>query len=177
MLDRLCALASGRPAAPAGQATAAAAPKPESPLEGAEVAPTPLSIQVRALRTGGVGASMRQNMLMAFDSLMQKLDEAFSAHRAGAPEGFEERIDYYARRGMGASLRRDMHKLRIWRNAAAHQDEDRWRRDGPRSTGEASSLIDTISCTIEAERLNALVGCRMCVKLAPQWLTLTLEPC
>ena len=83
--------------------------------------PTPLSIQVRALRkaNGTRAEGVKDNMLLAFGKLMARLDAAYADGAGGIPDSFEERINYWHREcGMAESLASKMHALRIWANAA-----------------------------------------------------------
>ena len=114
--------------------------------------PSPLSMQVRETRKGtDAHKSVKDNMLLAFSNLMPRLDAIYAARAAKAPEGFEERINYWHREcGMRADLKDRLHSLRIWRNAASHLDDDRWRRDGPRGEVEASQLVSAVKTAIEA---------------------------
>jgi interleukin-1 receptor-associated kinase 1 len=114
--------------------------------------PTPLSMQVREMRKGSdAHKGIKDNMLLAFSSVMSRLDAIYVARAAKAPEGFEERINYWHREcGMRTDLKDRLHSLRIWRNAASHLDDDRWRRDGPRGEAEASQLVSAVKTAIEA---------------------------
>ena len=114
--------------------------------------PTPLSIQVREMRKGGdPQKGIQQNMLLAFDNLMPRLDAVYAARQADAPVGFEERINFWHREcGMRAELKDRLHSLRVWANAARHHDEERWRRDGPRNEAEASQLVSAAQTALEA---------------------------
>ena len=117
--------------------------------------PSPLSVQVRGMRTGGdAQARIQGNMLLAFNTLMPRLDAAYASRSAAAPDGFEERINFWHREcGLPTELRSQLHSLRIWANAARHHDAARWRRDGPRSEGEASRLVAAVT-----EAIGALEG-------------------
>jgi len=114
--------------------------------------PTPLSKQVREMRKGSdAHKGIKDNMLLAFSSVMSRLDAIYAARAAKAPEGFEERINYWHREcSMRADLKDRLHSLRIWANAARHLDDDRWRRDGPRGEAEASQLVSAVKTAIEA---------------------------
>jgi interleukin-1 receptor-associated kinase 1 len=88
-------------------------------------------------------------MLLAFNNLVPRLDAVY-AGRAEAPEGFEERIDFWHREcGMRTDLKGWLHSLRIWANAARHHDDDRWRRHGPSDEAEASRLVLDVRRAIE----------------------------
>ena len=43
-----------------------------------------------------------------------------------------------------------VHTLRIWANAARHHDDERWRRDGPRSEADASRHVSATLKALEA---------------------------
>jgi interleukin-1 receptor-associated kinase 1 len=111
--------------------------------------PTPLSMQVREMRKGSdAHKGIKDNMLLAFGSVMSRLDIIYAGK---APEGFEERINYWHREcGMRTDLKVRLHSLRIWANAARHFDDDRWRRDGPRGEAEASQLVSAVKTALEA---------------------------
>ena len=111
--------------------------------------PTPLSMQVRETRKGGDAQKrIQDNMLLAFSNLMPRFDTVYAA--AVAPEGFEERINFWHREcGMRSELRVRLHSLRVWANAARHHDAERWRRDGPRSEEEASNLVAAVKTELE----------------------------
>jgi interleukin-1 receptor-associated kinase 1 len=114
--------------------------------------PTPLSKQVREMRKGSdAHKGIKDNMLLAFSSVMSRLDAIYAARAAKSPEGFEERVNYWHREcGMRTDLKDRLHALRIWANAARHLDDDRWRRDGPRDEVEASQLVSAVKTAIEA---------------------------
>ena len=111
--------------------------------------PTPLSMQVRETRKGGDAQKrIQDNMLLAFSNLMPRFDTVYAA--AVAPEGFEERINFWHREcGMRSELRVRLHSLRVWANAARHHNAERWRRDGPRSEEEASNLVAAVKTELE----------------------------
>ncbi|EOD34222.1 hypothetical protein EMIHUDRAFT_433934 [Emiliania huxleyi CCMP1516] len=117
--------------------------------------PSPLSVQVRGMRTSGdAQARIQDNMMLAFKTLMPRLDAVYASRSAAAPDGFEERINFWHREcGLPTELRSQLHSLRIWANAARHHDAARWRRDGPRSEGEASRLVAAVT-----EAIGALEG-------------------
>jgi interleukin-1 receptor-associated kinase 1 len=118
----------------------------------ADYVPTPLSMQVREMRKGSdAHKGIKDNVLLAFSSVMCRLDAIYAARAAKAPEGFEERIKYWHREcGMRTDLKDRLHTFRIWRNAASHLDDDRWRRDGPRDEAEALQLVSAVKTAIEA---------------------------
>ena len=109
-------------------------------------------MQVRETRKGGdLQKGIKDNMLLAFSNLMPRLDAVYASRSADAPEGFEERISFWHREfGMSTDLKDRLHSLRIWANAARHHDDERWRRDGPRTEAEASQLVVSAREAIEA---------------------------
>ena len=108
-------------------------------------------MQVRETRKGGdMQKGIKDNMLLAFNNFMPRLDAVYVSRVAEAPDSFEERIDFWHREcGMRTELKDRLHSLRIWANAARHHDDDRWRRDGPRNETEASRLVSTVTTAIE----------------------------
>ena len=100
---------------------------------------------------GDAQKGVKDNMLLAFNNIMPRLDAVYAARAAEAPEGFEERINFWHREcGMRAELKGRLHSLRIWANAARHHDADRWRRDGPCSEAEASHLVSSVVKALKA---------------------------
>merc|ERR1711938_27111 len=54
--------------------------------------PSPLSVQVRGMRTSGdAQARIQDNMMLAFKTLMPRLDAVYASRSAAAPDGFEAR--------------------------------------------------------------------------------------
>ena len=115
-------------------------------------ASTPLSLQVRGMRTGGDAQKrIQDNMLLAFSNVVPRLDAVYSASAAVAPESFQDRINFWHREcGMPTELKDRLHVLRVWANAARHHDAARWRCEGPRSEAEASQLVAAVQAAIEA---------------------------
>ena len=115
-------------------------------------ASTPLSLQVRGMRTGGDAQKrIQDNMLLAFSNVVPRLDAVYSASAAVAPESFQDRINFWHREcGMPTELKDRLHVLRVWANAARHHDAARWRCEGPRSEAEASQLVAAVQTAIEA---------------------------
>jgi len=131
---------------------------PTTVAAAARYAPTALSMQVRETRKGlDAAKGIKQNMLLAFDNLMPRLDAVYASRAAEAPDGFDERLQFWHRTcGMRADLTGWMHSLRIWANAARHHDDARWQRDGPSDEAEASRLVSAARTAIEAlERVGA----------------------
>ena len=114
--------------------------------------PSPLSVQVRGMRTGGDAQKrIQDNMLLAFSNVVPRLDAVYSASAAVAPESFQDRINFWHREcGMPTELKDRLHVLRVWANAARHHDAARWRCEGPRSEAEASQLVAAVQTAIEA---------------------------
>ena len=115
-------------------------------------ASTPLSLQVRGMRTGGDAQKrIQDNMLLAFSNVVPRLDAVYTASAAVAPESFQDRINFWHREcGMPTELKDRLHVLRVWANAARHHDAARWRCEGPRSEAEASQLVAAVQTAIEA---------------------------
>ena len=115
-------------------------------------ASTPLSLQVRGMRTGGDAQKrIQDNMLLAFSNATTRLNAVYTASAAVAPESFEDRINFWHREcGMPTELKDRLHVLRVWANAARHHDAARWRCEGPRSEAEASQLVAAVQAAIEA---------------------------
>ena len=109
-------------------------------------------MQVRETRKGGdAQTSIKDNMLLAYRNLMPRLDAVYAARAAEAPEGFEERINFWHREcGMRQELKEHLHVLRIWANAARHHDDERWRREGPPNAKEASRRVSAAQAAIDA---------------------------
>ena len=102
-------------------------------------------------KAGDAQKGGKDNMLLAFSNLMPRLDAIYAVRAAEAPEGFEERINFWHREcGMRTDLKDQLHSLRIWANAARHHDDERWRRNGPRNEAEASRLVAAARIAIEA---------------------------
>jgi len=59
-------------------------------------------------------------------------------------------LDYWREaKGMPASLHDQLHRLRMWRNAAEHRDAQRWRREGPKSDAEFNEVLERIKTGIQ----------------------------
>ncbi len=93
---------------------------------------------------------LQRNASSAFDAAIRMLDARFKEWRGEAPDEFKERIDFY-RRGCGLppGLHERLHQLRRWRNAAEHQDEERWRREGPSGEGAFMALVREVTSGLE----------------------------
>ena len=133
---------SGGDATPAGNvphSAAAAAP--------AVAGLSPLSLQLRGMRRAvdGKQLSVQRNVSQAFQLFMHRLEKRYESVRAETPTDFLARIDYWHDAcNLAPEIHARLHRLRIWRNASEHRDEQRWARDGPRSDAEASLLIDEL---------------------------------
>ena len=129
-------------------ATATAAPAVSAEQE---VSRTALSKQVRNMRKGGAHEGLQRNVSNGFDAVMRRLEAVYAASKGDAPTGFEELINYWhSACGLSDAARKDLHVMRIWRNASDHHDSDRWRRDGPRSDEEALVVLERIEAAIDA---------------------------
>ena len=78
-------------------------------------ASTPLSLQVRGMRTGGDAQKrIQDNMLLAFSNVVPRLDAVYTASAAVAPESFQDRINFWHREcGMPTELKDRLHVLRV----------------------------------------------------------------
>ena len=84
-------------------------------------------------------------MSNGFDAAMRRLEEVFAASKGGAPAGFEDLINYWhSAWGLSGAARRDLHLLRVWRNASDHHDAGEWQRKGPRSAEEALTVLERV---------------------------------
>lgn len=112
---------------------------------------TALSVQVRGMRRGDdAHERLQRNVSNGFDAAMRRLEVVFAASRSAAPtDGFESLINYWFKCGMHERLRKDLHTLRIWRNASDHHDSDRWQREGPQGDAEASIILLRITEAID----------------------------
>ena len=104
------------------------------------------------MRTGGDAQKrIQDNMLLAFSNVTARLDAVYAASAAVVPESFEDRINFWHREcGMPTELKDRLHVLRKWSNAARHDDDASWRREGPRSEAEASQLVSAVQTAIQA---------------------------
>ena len=121
----------------------------------AAYAPSEASKLVRKLgRAAASGANAeREAVVLEVRRLQQKASEGFrhltarmghvyGSRAAEAPEDFRARIDFWRDAcGMPHALHERLHRLRIWRNASEHGDEERWRREGPRDEEELVALL------------------------------------
>jgi hypothetical protein len=114
---------------------------------------TALSVQVRQMRKGGTLEGLQRNVSNGFDAAMRRLEAIHGAISGEAETSFEAKINHWhANCSLGGGLRRDLHILRIWRNASDHHDSGRWQREGPHSGEEASAVlvrIDVEICALE----------------------------
>ena len=110
------------------------------------------------MRKGGAHEGLQRNVSNGFDAAMRRLEAVYGATEGDAPAGFEELINYWhSACGLSDAARHDLHVLRIWRNASDHHDSDRWRRDGPRSDGEAMALLERIGAAVDTGNSFALL--------------------
>ena len=73
---------------------------------------------------------LQQKASEGFKGIMARLDRVDDS---AAHAGFEERIrDWHGRGVIGAALHGQLHELRRWRNAAEHNDSERWFAEGPK---------------------------------------------
>ena len=114
---------------------------PPPPLE-----PTALSKQVRGMRKGGPHERLQRNVSNGFDAAMRRLGALHPATGS-----FEEKINYWhSACGLSGAARRDLHLLRVWRNASDHHDAGEWQRKGPRSAEEALTVLERVERAADA---------------------------
>ena len=115
-------------------------------------APTPLSLQVRDIRPSADAPSLsiQRNVCDAFDGFMRRLAKRCSLvdeypHIVEYPAEFVDQINWCRKRSIiDADLAESLHRLRLWRNAATHHNNERWSREGPSSADEVSRLVAAI---------------------------------
>ena len=123
------------------------------PARGRAYAPTPLSVQVRGTRRQLVGdESVQRNVSEAFDNFMRRLAQLYEDAAADElPKEFDVRIHFwFTACGLPDDARAGLQKLRVWRNASLHHDQQRWAREGPCSVDEASQHVRGLEHTIAA---------------------------
>ena len=130
--------------------TAGVAPTAPS-LQPPPPGPTELSKQVRGMRKGGPHERLQRNVSNGFDAAMRRLEDVFTASKGGAPAGFEDLINYWhSACGLSGAATRDLHLLRVWRNASDHHDAGEWQRKGPRSAEEALTVLERVERAADA---------------------------
>ena len=98
------------------------------------------------MRKGGAHERLQRNVSNGFDAAMRRLEALHPATGS-----FEENINYWhSACGLSGAARRDLHVLRVWRNASDHHDGERWRRDGPRSAEEALTVLERVERAMQA---------------------------
>ena len=89
---------------------------------------------------------LQQKASEGFKGLLARLDHVLDA---AAPTGFEDRINFWHSRGaITGPLQDKLHKLRRWRNAAEHGDDERWRMEGPKSEGALMRLLSECDAAV-----------------------------
>ena len=117
----------------------------------AATGPSPLSRQVRGMRRDDPQQSVQRNVVDAFATFVQRLDEVYCSSSAAAPAEFRERLDYWRSAcGLPDAVHARMHKLRVWRNASEHHDQQWWAREGPRDADEAATFIAQLEASVAA---------------------------
>jgi len=96
---------------------------------------------------------LQQKASEGFRHLMDQVAHVYAARAAEAPADFIARIDFWRDAcGLPAALHERLHRLRIWRNASEHGDEERWRREGAR---DEAQLVEVLGrCAELVERLG-----------------------
>ena len=96
---------------------------------------------------------LQQKASEGFRHMMGRVANVYASRAAEAPDDFRERLDFYRQScGLPPPLHERLHRLRMWRNASEHGDEERWRREGPRDEEELVELLR--ACDALAERLE-----------------------
>ena len=103
------------------------------------------------MRKGGPHERLQRNVSNGFDAAMRRLEDVFAASKGGAPAGFEDLINYWhSACGLSGAATRDLHLLRVWRNASDHHDAGEWQRKGPRSAEEALTVLERVERAADA---------------------------
>ena len=64
---------------------------------------------------------------------------------------FVDQINWCRKRTiLDPALAESLHRLRVWRNAATHHNNERWAREGPSSADEVSRLVAAIDKALTA---------------------------
>ena len=137
-----------------------ATPSEEAPAPAAEeaAAASDMSVLVRRMGRAAVAEDdeaqarlrLQRNASGAFDAAIRMLDARYKERKGEVPGEFKERIDFYRRScGLPPWLHERLHQLRIWRNAAEHQDEERWRREGPAGEDALMALVCVVNSGLE----------------------------
>ena len=100
-------------------------------------------------------ASVQRNVSEAFDNFIRRLNQVYTSGAAAAPSDFEPRLRYWRDScGLPTEVHGQLQLLRVWRNASAHHDLERWRRDGPRSVEEASQHLVSLDAAVHSLELG-----------------------
>ena len=105
--------------------------------------------------------SIQRNVCDAFDGFMRRLGQlaekkvgkaVLAALKTdGFPAEFVDQINWCRKRTIiDADLAESLHRLRLWRNAATHHNNERWAREGPSSADEVSRLVAKIDTALAA---------------------------
>ena len=81
---------------------------------------------------------------------MRRLEDRFRA-TAGQwePMDFAERIHFWhSDCGLPGEARAGLQRLRVWRNASVHHDQQRWLQEGPRDAAEARGHIASVQALL-----------------------------
>lgn len=85
---------------------------------------------------------LQQKASEGFRGMLARLDRVHMEIASAAPTGFEDRIRFWhTRRAITETLHGKLHELRRWRNAAEHDDRDRWRLEGPKNEEALMRLL------------------------------------
>jgi len=160
VLSALSAIVDGAGAPPTDEGSAISGSEPPGAAgasSAVSVAPalTALTLQVREQRRAALAedeeASVQRNVSEAFDNFIRRLNQVYRSRAATAPSDFEPRLRYWRDScGLPTEVHRQLQLLRVWRNASAHHDLERWRRDGPRSVEDASLHLVSLGKAVDA---------------------------
>ena len=144
------------PAAAAARRSAATRPATATALGAAD------AVAVRDIRpSADARRSIQRNVCDAFDGFMRRLGQlaekkvgkaVLAALKTdGFPAEFVDQINWCRKRTIiDADLAESLHRLRLWRNAATHHNNERWSREGPSSADEVSLLVAKIDKALAA---------------------------
>ena len=125
-------------------------------VEPAASAATAMSVLVREIgrkachdETAEQVRWLQQKASEGFRGLMARLDRCHAKLVATAPAGFKERLDFWHSNGAHTDwLHGKLDVLRRWRNAAEHEDGNRWRSEGPKNEEELMRLLQECDAAV-----------------------------
>ena len=127
-------------------------PRSAATATAAAAGPSALSVQLRGMRRAedGKQLSVQRNVSEAFHLFIRRLDQLYESASAEAPTDFLARIDFWRDAcDLAPDIHARLHRLRIWRNAAEHQDEQRWAREGPSGAAAAAQHMAALDARLK----------------------------